>query len=146
MVSTSLLVHFCSCINLVLDLTLFYAEDGNCCNLGLGLNHKLADDIGRHDITSAQLQHTQDAHRRKRDHEDEAGYTGTRERFALLQVLEMSWMTTTPTKDGDELETDGTAEDCCTTLKDACGDGHEDLPSAIYTLISGVRTLQSCWT
>ena len=57
MVSTSLLVHFCSCINLVLDLTLFYAKDGNCCNLGLGLNHKLADDVGRHDVTSTQLQH-----------------------------------------------------------------------------------------
>ncbi|WVZ80544.1 hypothetical protein U9M48_028012 [Paspalum notatum var. saurae] len=57
MVSMSLLVHFCLFINLVLDLTLFYAEDGNCCNLGLGLNHKLADDVGRHDVTSTQLQH-----------------------------------------------------------------------------------------
>ncbi|WVZ70785.1 hypothetical protein U9M48_019425 [Paspalum notatum var. saurae] len=57
MVSTSLLVHFYSFINLVLDLTLFNAKDGNCCNLGLGLNHKLADDVGQHDVTSAQLQH-----------------------------------------------------------------------------------------
>ncbi|WVZ64252.1 hypothetical protein U9M48_013804 [Paspalum notatum var. saurae] len=42
----------------------------------------------------------------------------------------MSWMTTNPTANG-------TTEGCCATLKDAYGDEHEDLPSAIYTLISG---------
>ena len=58
---------------------------------------------------------------------------------------------TTPTMDGDELDDDLTYdgrndEGCCATHKYACGDGREDLPSAIYTLISGVRTLQSRWT
>ena len=60
-------------------------------------------------------------------------------------------MTTTPTTDGDELDDDLTYdgrndEGCCATLKYACEDGCEDLLSAIYTLISVVRMLQSRWT
>ena len=37
-------------------------------------------------------------------------------------------------------------EGCCATLKDAYGNGLEDLPFAILTLISDVRMFQSCWT
>ena len=60
-------------------------------------------------------------------------------------------MTTTPTTDGNELDDDLTHdgrndEGCCATLKYACGEGREDLLSAIYTLISVVRMLQSKWT
>ncbi|WVZ64227.1 hypothetical protein U9M48_013786, partial [Paspalum notatum var. saurae] len=71
--------------------------------------------------------------------------------FLATHVLEISWITTTPKKDGDELDDDHSydgwiAEGCCATLKDACRDRREDLPSAICTLISGVRTLQSGWT
>ena len=60
-------------------------------------------------------------------------------------------MTTTPMTDGDELDDDHSYDGrydggCCATLRDACGDGREDLLSAIYTLIPDVRMLQSCWT
>ncbi|WVZ84679.1 hypothetical protein U9M48_031683 [Paspalum notatum var. saurae] len=53
-------------------------------------------------------------------------------------------MTTTTTTDGDELDDDLTYDgrndgDCCATLKFACGDGCEDLLSAIHTLISVER-------
>ena len=72
-------------------------------------------------------------------------------------------MTTTPTTDGDETDEDETNDDpshegryipmkdgmtegCGATLKDACGNGLEDLPFTILTLISDVRMFQSCWT
>ncbi|WVZ93081.1 hypothetical protein U9M48_039092 [Paspalum notatum var. saurae] len=51
----------------------------------------------------------------------------------------MRWMTIGST-------VDGTPEGCRATLKDACGYGCEDLPSAIYTLVPDVRMFQSCWT
>ncbi|WVZ58901.1 hypothetical protein U9M48_009121 [Paspalum notatum var. saurae] len=53
---------------------------------------------------------TQDTHRRVWDHEDKGDYARTRERSALLQVLEMSQKLTNPTTDGDETDDDHSHE------------------------------------
>ena len=50
-------------------------------------------------------------------------------------VLEISWMTTSSSTEGDEMDDDHshegrTTEDHGASLKDACGDGPEDLLSA----------------
>ncbi|WVZ94707.1 hypothetical protein U9M48_040571, partial [Paspalum notatum var. saurae] len=87
---------------------------------------------------------TQDAHRRVRDHEDERDYTEAPRAISSTPGFG-------ETTDGDELDDDLTYDGrndrgCCATLKYACGDGREDLLSAIYTLISVVKMLQSSWT
>ena len=51
------------------------------------------------------------------------------------QILEISWMTTSSLTEGDEMADDHshegrTTEDHGVSLKDACGDGPEDLLSA----------------